>query len=134
MQSAERSTCHTAKIVWSAESCGPGSTGRTGLAMASGQHCEAPDSCIPIDANQIASSALAAIAYGVAYTALACEQSSLRGTVLGIAASLAAGAAAVTALLGGVIGVWGNLLLASLSVSALLLSRVILGSGRDLDE
>ncbi|WPO99409.1 MFS transporter [Pseudomonas sp. HR96] len=80
--------------------------------------------------------ALAAIAYGVAYTALighalACEQSSLRGTVLGIAASLAAGAAAVTALLGGVIGGLGNLLLASLSVGALVLSWVILVSGRD---
>lgn len=83
--------------------------------------------------------ALAAIAYGVAYTALighalACEQSSLRGTVLGIAASLAAGAAAVTALLGGIIGVWGNLLLASLSVAALALSWVILVLGRDRDE
>ncbi|WP_440778776.1 MFS transporter [Pseudomonas syringae] len=83
--------------------------------------------------------ALAAIAYGVAYTALighalACEQSSLRGTVLGIAASLAAGAAAVTALLGGIIGVWGNLPLASLSVAALALSWVILVLGRDRDE
>lgn len=80
--------------------------------------------------------ALAAIAYGVAYTALighalACEQSSLRGTVLGIAASLAAGAAAVTALLGGAIGGLGNLLLASFSVGALVLSWVILVSGRD---
>lgn len=80
--------------------------------------------------------ALAAIAYGVAYTALighalACEQASLRGTVLGIAASLAAGAAAVTALLGGVVGVWGNLLLVSLSVGALILSWVALGVGGD---
>jgi len=80
--------------------------------------------------------ALAAIAYGVAYTALighalACEQASLRGTVLGIAASLAAGAAAVTALLGGVVGVWGNLLLVSLSVGALILSWAALGVGGD---
>ncbi|HAC68494.1 MAG TPA: MFS transporter [Pseudomonas sp.] len=80
--------------------------------------------------------ALAAIAYGVAYTALighalACEQASLRGTVLGIAASLAAGAAAVTALLGGVVGVWGNLLLVSLSVGALILSWAALRVGGD---
>ena len=80
--------------------------------------------------------ALAAIAYGVAYTALighalACEQASLRGTVLGIAASLAAGAAAVTALLGGVVGVWGNLLLVSVSVGALILSWAALGTGGD---
>ncbi len=80
--------------------------------------------------------ALAAIAYGVAYTALighalACEQASLRGTVLGIAASLAAGAAAVTALVGGIVGVWGNLLLVSMSVGALILSRVALGAGGD---
>ncbi|WP_434772817.1 MFS transporter [Pseudomonas entomophila] len=80
--------------------------------------------------------ALAAIAYGVAYTALighalACERAGLRGTVLGIAASLAAGAAAVTALLGGVVGVWGNLLLVSLSVAALILSWAALGVGGD---
>jgi len=84
----------------------------------------------------LAFGALAAIAYGVAYTALighalACEQASLRGTVLGIAASLAAGAAAVTALLGGVVGVWGNLLLVSLSVGALILSWAALGVGGD---
>lgn len=80
--------------------------------------------------------ALAAIAYGVAYTALighalACERAGLRGTVLGIAASLAAGAAAVTALVGGVVGVWGNLLLVSLSVAALILSWAALGVGGD---
>ncbi|MGX1019706.1 hypothetical protein AB7M33_002382 [Pseudomonas sp. Y3 TE3536] len=101
MQSAERSTCHTAKIVWSAESCGRGSTGRTWLAIANGQHCDAPDGCISIDADQIAGSALAA-----------------GDTVLVPVAD----------------GSWGNLLLDSLSVGALLLSWVILGSGRDRDE
>ncbi|MDU8606104.1 MULTISPECIES: SDR family NAD(P)-dependent oxidoreductase [unclassified Pseudomonas syringae group] len=60
MQSDERSTCHTAKIVWSAESCSPASTGRTWLAIADGQHCDTPDGCIPIDADRIAGSALAA--------------------------------------------------------------------------
>lgn len=72
----------------------------------------------------------AALAYGVAYTALishalACEQESLRGTVLGVAASLAAGAAAGTALLGGVLGAWGNGALASVSVISLVMSWAV---------
>ncbi|MBA1289134.1 MFS transporter [Pseudomonas japonica] len=74
--------------------------------------------------------AAAALAYGVAYTALighalACEQESLRGTVLGVAASLAAAAAAGTALLGGWLGAWGNGALASVSVISLVMSWAV---------
>ena len=74
--------------------------------------------------------AAAALAYRVAYTALighalACEQESLRGTVLGVAASLAAAAAAGTALLGGVLGAWGNGALASVSVISLVMSWAV---------
>lgn len=75
--------------------------------------------------------AAAALAYGVAYTALishalACEEENLRGTVLGVAASLAAAAAAGTALLGGWLGAWGNGALASVSVISLVMSWAVL--------
>jgi DHA1 family tetracycline resistance protein-like MFS transporter len=58
----------------------------------------------------------------------------MQSTELSTCHTANAGAAAVAALLGGIISIWGDLLLASLSVSALLLSWVILVLGRDRAE
>lgn len=60
MQSDERPTCHTAKIVWSADSAGFDSTGKTWLIAAKNQHCDIPDGCVTIAADQLVGSALAA--------------------------------------------------------------------------